>query len=82
MAAKILKKSRRFGVNEGFLRHLVSWSIGAIGVLLALGLIGFQGIAASLLATGGVAAIVPGIAFRGIASDAEFLGDLVAIELR
>lgn len=65
-AAKILKKSRRFGVNEGFLRHLISWTIGSIGVLLALGLMGFHGIAASLLATGGVAAIVLGFAFREI----------------
>ena len=37
-----------------------------MGILLALGLLGLQGMAASLLATGGVVAIVLGFAFREV----------------
>jgi small-conductance mechanosensitive channel len=65
-AAKVLHRSARFRSNERFLQHAVRWSISSLGVLLALGLMGFQGIAASLLATGGVVAIVLGFAFREI----------------
>jgi small-conductance mechanosensitive channel len=66
IAARVLHRSARFRSNERFLQHVVTWSISSLGVLLALGLMGFQGIAASLLATGGVVAIVLGFAFREI----------------
>ena len=66
MTAKVLRRTGRIGANERFLQRLVSWSISSIGILLALGILGFQGLAASLLATGGVVAIVLGFAFREI----------------
>jgi small conductance mechanosensitive channel len=65
-AASLLGRSARLRANRTFLRHIVSWIVGSIGILLALGVMGFHGIAASLLATGGVAAIVLGFAFREI----------------
>jgi small-conductance mechanosensitive channel len=49
-----------------FIRYLVSWTLSAIGVLLALGVLGLEGVAAGMLATGGVFAIVAGFAFREI----------------
>jgi small-conductance mechanosensitive channel len=64
--ARVLQRSARLQTNRRFLRHLVSWVIGSIGALLALGVLGFHGVAASLLATGGVAAIILGFAFREI----------------
>ncbi len=66
LAGKVLHSSIRLRSNERFLQHVVTWSIGFVGVLLALGLMGFQGIVTSLLATGGVVAIVLGFAFREI----------------
>lgn len=65
-SVRLLERSNRLRTNKQVLRHLVSWPIGAVGVLLALGIMGFQGVAASLLATGGVVAIVLGFAFREI----------------
>lgn len=65
-AVRLLERSTRLRTNKEFLRHLVSWLISLVGVLLALGILGFHGVAASLLATGGVVAIVLGFAFREI----------------
>ncbi len=66
VVARVLRRTQRYRANESFFRHAVSWSFAALGLLLALGLMGFEGIAASLLATGGVVAIVLGFAFREI----------------
>jgi len=66
LVVNVLHRSIRMRSNERFFRHLVTWSISSVGILLALGVMGFQGIATSLLATGGVAAIVLGFAFREI----------------
>ncbi len=52
--------------NQRFMQQLVTWVVSSVGLLLALSLLGLQGIAASLLATGGVVAIVAGFAFREI----------------
>ncbi|MBT8434424.1 MAG: mechanosensitive ion channel family protein [Gammaproteobacteria bacterium] len=64
--ASIFDRSPRLRTNKHFLKHVVTWSISGLGILLALGIMGFSGIAASLLATGGVVAIVLGFAFREI----------------
>ena len=64
--ARLFDRSAKFRTNKHFLQHVVSWSITLLGILLALGVMGFGGIAASLLATGGVVAIVLGFAFREI----------------
>ena len=66
LVANLLERSARLRANAHFLQNLVTWAIASIGVLLALGLMGFTGVAASLLATGGVVAIVLGFAFREI----------------
>lgn len=66
LVANILERSAQLRANANFLQNLVTWSIGSLGVLLSLGLMGFTGLAASLLATGGVVAIVLGFAFREI----------------
>ncbi len=62
----VLGRSPRFRTNQRFLSRLVSWLFVSAGLLLALSLLGFTGIAASMLATGGVVAIVLGFAFREI----------------
>jgi len=66
LVGNLLERSSRLRANAHFLQNLVTWLIASIGFLLALGLMGFKGIATSLLATGGVVAVVLGFAFREI----------------
>ena len=66
LTARVLRRSTRLRIHERFLQRAVTWAIAAVGILLALGLMGFQGVATSMLATGGVVAIVLGFAFREI----------------
>jgi len=66
LAASIFDRNAQLRSNKHFLRHVVTWSITGLGIMLALGIMGFDAIAASLLATGGVVAIVLGFAFREI----------------
>jgi small-conductance mechanosensitive channel len=66
LLANVLMRSERLRPNVRFVQRLTVWTIRVVGLLLALGVMGFQGIAASLLATGGVVAIVLGFAFREI----------------
>jgi small-conductance mechanosensitive channel len=47
-------------------RRLVAWTLNLVGLVLALQILGLTGLATSLLATGGFAAIVLGFAFREI----------------
>lgn len=47
-------------------RRLVGWALNLVGLALALQVLGLTGLATSLLATGGFAAIVLGFAFREI----------------
>ncbi len=63
---QVLRRSGRTGADEKLLRSLVVLLSAAAGTILALGVLGLQGIAASLMATGGVVAIVLGFAFREI----------------
>ena len=62
----LLRRAVRTRSTARFFEHLTSWIIVSIGLLLALGVMGFHGIATSLLATGGIAAIILGFAFREI----------------
>lgn len=66
LVGRLLKLSARFGNDQHFIQQLVTFAVWSLGILLTLGILGFQGIAASLLATGGVVAIVAGFAFREI----------------
>lgn len=51
---------------QSFFLKLVRWIFGIAGFLVALKILGFSGIATSILAGGGVTAIVLGFAFRDI----------------
>lgn len=62
----VLQRSERTRGSMGFIQRLVTWALRFAGVLMALGVMGFQGIAASILATGGILAIVLGFAFKEI----------------
>ncbi|MDZ7645600.1 MAG: mechanosensitive ion channel [Woeseiaceae bacterium] len=66
LTARVLRRTGKFRTTEGFFRHLVTGLVSVFGVLLALGVMGFGGIAASLIATGGIVAIVLGFAFARI----------------
>jgi small-conductance mechanosensitive channel len=61
-----MHRSERLRTQERYVRRLVMWTIRLLGVLFALSVMGFKGLAASMLATGGVVAIVLGFAFREI----------------
>jgi small-conductance mechanosensitive channel len=63
---RVLQASEKTRATMGFVQRLVTWGIRFAGVLLGLGVMGFQGIAASVLATGGILAIVLGFAFKEI----------------
>jgi small-conductance mechanosensitive channel len=66
LLSRLIRRSARFHPNERFIRTIAATVIVSAGTLLALGVMGFTGVAASLLATGGVVAIVLGFAFREI----------------
>lgn len=66
LVARVLNRSTRLRPNVRFVRRITNWSIRVAGILLALGIMGFHGVAASVLATGGVVAIVLGFAFKEI----------------
>lgn len=75
---RLLRRGTRTRSAARFFEHLTSWVVTSIGLLLALGIMGFHGVAKSLLATGGVVAIIIGFAFREIGEN--FLsGFLLAI---
>jgi len=66
LVARVLNRTAKFSPNARFVRRITTWTIRVVGLLLALSVMGFQGLAASMLATGGVVAIVLGFAFREI----------------
>ena len=59
MTSKLLKRTGRFLAGERLLRLVVVISVNSIGLLVALSTLGLHSVAASLLASGGVFAIVP-----------------------
>jgi small-conductance mechanosensitive channel len=66
VTGRVLQASEKTRATMGFVQRLVTWALRFAGVLLALGVMGFQGVAASVLATGGILAIVLGFAFKEI----------------
>ena len=66
LVGRIMHRSQRLQTQERYVQRLVLWAIRLVGVLFALSVMGFKGLAASMLATGGVVAIVLGFAFREI----------------
>lgn len=66
LVGRVMRRSSRLSTNERYVRRLVTWAIRIVGFVAALGVMGFEGVAASLLATGGVVAIVLGFAFKEV----------------
>ena len=66
LVERVLQRSDSLRSNMGFLRRLTTWTVAIIGIMLAVSIMGFKGVAASMLATGGVMAVVLGFAFREI----------------
>jgi len=66
LVGNVMHRSERLQPQERYVRRLVLWAIRLVGVMFALGVMGFKGVATSMLATGGVVAIVLGFAFREI----------------
>jgi small conductance mechanosensitive channel len=66
LVGRIMRRSEHLQAQERYVRRLVMWAIRLLGVLFAMSVMGFKGLAASMLATGGVVAIVLGFAFREI----------------
>jgi small-conductance mechanosensitive channel len=63
---RLLHRTGRASRYESFARHLVTTIVTLFGLVLALQVLGLQAAATSLLATGGMAAVVFGFAFREI----------------
>jgi small-conductance mechanosensitive channel len=66
IALRVLRRRTSQAGDEKLLRSVFNLIAAGVGLVLALGVLGLQGIAASLIATGGAVAIVLGFAFREI----------------
>ncbi len=62
----VLERGNLVDTHRGFIRRLVLWAFLLIGFTLTLNVLGFSGVAASILTGGGVTAVVLGFAFREI----------------
>src|SRR6056297_2321240 len=65
-ASRLLRRARRGDRYARLTRRIVRWAFTLFGVLLALQILGYTAVATSVLATGGVAAVVLGFAFKDI----------------
>ena len=63
---RMLRRGRVPVAHRGFFRDVARWALVGVGLVVALNIVGLHGVAASLVAGGGVTAIVLGFAFRGI----------------
>jgi len=52
--------------HRNFFRGLTKWLVVFIGLIIVLNIVGLKGLAASLVAGGGITAVVLGFAFREI----------------
>lgn len=70
IVAKGVRRGLRFRnfseTYESFFLRIIRWIFGIAGFLFALKILGLNGIATSILASGGVTAIILGFAFRDI----------------
>jgi small-conductance mechanosensitive channel len=62
----ILSRGKFRPTHRNFFRNLTTWLVAMLGFILALNVLGLKGLAASLVAGGGITAIVLGFAFRQI----------------
>lgn len=72
---RFIEKGDFSQTHKKFFQALTSWIVGLFGLILALNLLGLRGFAASLVASGGMTAIVLGFAFREIGEN--FLAGIV-----
>lgn len=63
---KAIKKGELSDTYRLFFKKLIRWIFGLFGVLIALNILGLQYITTSILAGGGITAIILGFAFRDI----------------
>ena len=66
VTVRLLSEKSEAKVYVRFLQQLATWFLGLLGLILALNILGLGNIAMSLLAGGGMAAVVFGFAFREI----------------
>ena len=70
-----LERGRFSPAHKKFIQSGTTWAFVLIGVVVALNLLGLKGLAASIIAGGGVSAVVLGFAFREIGEN--FLSGLL-----
>lgn len=63
---RFLERGNFSRTHQKFFQTAIQWVLALIGIIISLNLIGLRGIASSLLAGGGVTAVVLGFAFREI----------------
>jgi small-conductance mechanosensitive channel len=66
MTVRVLAEKNATKVYVRFVQQLATWLLGLLGLILALNILGLGSVAMSLMAGGGMAAIVFGFAFREI----------------
>jgi small-conductance mechanosensitive channel len=64
--SRILDRTGRAGRYSRVVRRLIRWTMGGLGLVMALHVLGMTAIATSMLATGGVVAVILGFAFKDI----------------
>ncbi|MDT8341355.1 MAG: hypothetical protein RQ751_07560, partial [Longimicrobiales bacterium] len=64
--ARLVDRTGGAGRYVGVVRRLVRWLAAGLGLVLALHVLGLTAMATSLLATGGLVAVVLGFAFKDI----------------
>ena len=64
--AALLAKTSLSGIHKGFFLNTITWLFILLGLIIALDILGLEKAAASLLAGGGITAVVLGFAFREI----------------
>lgn len=62
----LMRRSARFRTNQRFITGLVNLAVSTVGLMFALGIMGFHSVVVSLMATGSLIAVVVGFAFREI----------------
>lgn len=62
----LLVRTNLPGIHKGFFRNTITWLFALLGLIIALDILGLEKAAASLLAGGGITAVVLGFAFREI----------------
>jgi len=66
VVVSVLSRGNFRPTHRNFFRNLTAWLVAMLGFIVALNVLGLKGLAASLVAGGGITAIVLGFAFREI----------------